>query len=422
MTLQAMKRCVLALMLVTAVACGAVAQTVVSHMHYANHAAPWHEWLQERALAFERLNPDIKIDLFVSTDGTGVNQLLAMGAGGTVPDVTELALVHGGTLAGMGFFRDLRPYIARDRLDTRMFPPVALEAVTWSNGELWGIPADLYVAPVFFNVDMYAEGGLANPNELGEAWTWDTLIEVGRKLSQDTNFDGHFDRKAITGWGGMWSHLAVVRQAGGLLFDRYKDPTESRFNTPEVEVAIQYLVDLYRTHGVLEDGHSGLTDGTSAVTLISGPTAITTLNELGVNFDVALQPKGPASRASYSVTASFQMPKGNKNPEAAWKWIKFLATETESMRNFVAKTSRLPAFLPVARNYQRFVIDPPKNIGLILESVLDPAAFHLPLGPLAKDALACLSTRRTQLMRGEIDVRSFLEDAHQRATAILSAR
>ena len=118
-------------------------------------------------------------------------------------------------------------------------------------------------------------------------------------------------------------------------------------------MAIQYLVDLYRTHGVLEDGHSGLTDGTSAVTLISGPTAITTLNELGVNFDVALQPKGPASRASYSVTASFQMPKGNKNPEAAWKWIKFLATETESMRNFVAKTSRLPAFLPVARNYQR---------------------------------------------------------------------
>lgn len=92
------------------------------------------------------------------------------------------------------------------------------------------------------------------------------------------------------------------------------------------------------------------------------------------------------------------------------------------MRNFVATTSRLPAYLPVARNYQRYVINPPNSIGRILESVLDPAAFHLPLGPLARDALATLNTRRTQLLRGEIDVRSFLEDAHQRATAILSAR
>ncbi len=422
MSIDGMKRAVLALAMVMAAACGAVAQTVVSHMHYTNHAAPWYEWLQERAVAFERLNPDIKIDLFVSTDGTGVNQLLAMGAGGTVPDVTELALVHGGTLAGMGFFTDLRPFIARDRVDTRVFPPVALEAVTWSNGELWGIPADLYVAPVFFNIDMFAEGGLANPNELGEAWTWDALVEAGRKLSRDTNYDGHFDVKAITGLGGMWSHMAIVRQAGGLLFDRYKDPTESRLNTKEVEVAIQWLVDLYRTHGVLEDGWNGLTEGTSAVTLVSGPTAITSLNEVGINYDVALQPKGPASRASYSVTASFQMPKGNKNPDAAWKWIKFLATESESMRNFVATTSRLPAYLPVARNYQRYVINPPNSIGRILESVLDPAAFHLPLGPLARDALATLNTRRTQLLRGEIDVRSFLEDAHQRATAILSAR
>ena len=100
-----MKRCVLALMLVTAVACGAVAQTVVSHMHYANHAALGMSGCRRGPWPLKGLNPDIKIDLFVSTDGTGVNQLLAMGAGGTVPDVTELALVHGGTLAGMASFQ-----------------------------------------------------------------------------------------------------------------------------------------------------------------------------------------------------------------------------------------------------------------------------------------------------------------------------
>ena len=97
-----------------------------------------------------------------------------------------------------------------------------------------GIPADLYVAPVFFNVDMYAEGGLANPNELGEAWTWDTLIEVGRKLSQDTNFDGHFRPQSHHGLRRHVESLGSRQTGRGLLFDRYKDPTESRFNTPEV--------------------------------------------------------------------------------------------------------------------------------------------------------------------------------------------
>ena len=40
MSIDGMKRAVLALAMVMAAACGAVAQTVVSHMHYANHAAP----------------------------------------------------------------------------------------------------------------------------------------------------------------------------------------------------------------------------------------------------------------------------------------------------------------------------------------------------------------------------------------------
>jgi maltose-binding protein MalE len=79
---------------------------------------------------------------------------MAMAAGGTLPDVTELALVHGGTFAGRGFFEDLRPFIGRDRVNTKVFPPVALEAVTWTNGVLWGLPADLYTVPAFFNRDM----------------------------------------------------------------------------------------------------------------------------------------------------------------------------------------------------------------------------------------------------------------------------
>lgn len=397
----------------------ATAQTTVTHMHYANHNPTWYEWLQERAAAFEALNPDIEIEFFVSI-GDGTDQLMSMAAGGTLPDVTELPLVHGGTFAGRGFFMDLKPFIERDPdVDLGLFAPIAPEALTWTNGEIWGLPADLYTVPVFFNKNMIAEGGLLNPNQMGDGWNWDAVVEYGRKLSRDTDGDGAFDRKAITGLSGMWSHMAVVRQAGGLLFDRYKDPSESRFDTPEVETAIQWLVDLYRIHGVLEDGWFGLSQGTSAIDLISGPSAINTLNDSGINFDVALQPKGPASRAAYSVVNSFQITRDSPNAEAAWRWIKFLATKPESMERFITATGRLPSLLSVAQNYGNFISNPPDQVGLILENVLDPASFHLPIGPKAREALSVLSSRRTPMVRGTLDVRSALEDAHRQAAAIL---
>ena len=400
----------------------ATAKTTVVHMHYANHGEAWLQWLRDREAAFEAANPDIDIEIIVSVDGTGVNQLRAMAAGDALPDVTEMALVYGAMFADEGFYLDLKPLIERDPdIDFGLFAPVTLDALTWTNGELWGLPADIYTVPAFFNIDMFAEAGLANPNELGEGWDWDALVEVGRKLSRDTDNDGVFDRKAITGLPGLWDHMDVVRKAGGMLFDRYKDPTQSRLNTPEVVGAIQWLIDLYRVHGVLEDGWFGVAQGTAAVGLTSGPSAVRSLNEAGIRFDVALQPRGPVSRASYTVTNSFQIIRTSQRAAEAWRWIKFLATEPESMERFAAITGRLPALLPVAQRYGEFVINPPEHINLILQTVLDPASYHLPIGARANEARSILNSYRSALVSGTMDVASALEDAHRRINALLGA-
>lgn len=397
----------------------ASAKTTINHMHYSNHDPRWYAWLQERAAVFETLNPDIEVEFIVSV-GTGVNQLLNMAAGGTLPDVTELALVYGGTFAGRGFFEDLKPFIDRDPdVNLDMFAPIAPEATTWSNGEVWGLPVELYTAPTFFNKNLVAEAGLPYPNEIGDDWNWDAVIDFGRKLSQDTNLDGEFDRKGLAGLSGMWAHMAVVRQAGGSLFDSYIDPQVSHFNTPEVETAIQWLVDLYSVHGVLESGYStAFSENTAGITFVSGPAGMPSFIEAGIDIDVALQPLGPESRAAYSVVNSFQIIKDSPNAEEAWKWIKFLATEIESVEKFVLSTGRLPALLSVARYYRDYVDNPPDNIELILLNVLDPASFHLPIGPNAEEARQLIPM--TPLTRGDIDVRSALEEAHRRATSILA--
>lgn len=402
-----------------AVSANVSAASTIVHMHYANHNPTWFNWLQERADVYEALNPDIEIEFIVAA-GTGVDQLLGMAAGGVLPDVTEFALSPGSTFADLGFFTDLRPFVERDpNIDLNMYPPIAPDATTWTDGELWGLPAEIYTAPVFFNKNLIEENGLAYPSDLGDDWNWDAVVEYGRKLSKDTTGDGQFDIKGLAGINGMWDHMAVVRQAGGSLFDTYKNPTKSLFNTPEVEMAIQWLVDLYRVHGVLHDGYStGFRSGETAITFVSGPSAIELNSESGVNFDIALQPKGPASRAAYTVVNSFQIIKDSPNTEAAWEWIKFLAAEDESMEKFVAATGRLPALLSVAQYYGDHINNPPDNIYSVLLNVLDPDAFHLPIGKYASEARGLLP--RAPLIRGEIDVRSALEEAHRRATAIFA--
>jgi multiple sugar transport system substrate-binding protein len=392
-------------------------KTVLTHLTYPNHGEPWQEFVRSQALAFERANPDIKIDLVV---GSGVSKFMTMVAGGVAPDITEFALVYGGTLAADGHFLDLRPFFARDRqVNLNHYAPIAIQAMTASDGAMWGFPADVYPASTYYDVDFFADAGLLTPSELGENWTWDTMLQAAKKLTRDTNRDGVVDFWGIGGGSGMWDHMAFVRQAGGTLYDRYVDPTESRLNEPAVERAMQWYADLYLTHGVIYNGWDGMTKRIAAMSLVSGPTAIESMQAAGVRVDVAPQPKGPANRGAYVAQNGFQIVESTKHPELAWEWVKFLIGTDEAISQFAQVTTRFPANMRVARRYRDFIDNPPPNIAAVLETAVDPASFHLPIGKNTSETRSILSSIRGPIVQGSLGVRMALEDAHRRINALL---
>lgn len=208
------------------------AQTVITHLSYPGHGDAWPNWVEERATAYERLNPGIEIEIMQSS-GNAVDHFVALRAGGTLPDVSEMPITHGARFASEEYFLDLKPFVERDNtISLDMFVPITVDALTWTDNSLWGLPADVYVVPTYYNKGFFAEAGLASPNDLGDDWNWESVVSSGKKLTRDTNNDGQPERIAITGFSGMWSHMDVVRKAGGQLYDRYKDPTESLLNTP----------------------------------------------------------------------------------------------------------------------------------------------------------------------------------------------
>jgi len=113
-------------------------------------------------------------------------------------------------------------------------------------GKFYGIPIWGGVCLMWYNVPMFAENALPRPVDLVKAnnWTWDTFLEVGRKLTADFNGDGQMDRFAIpqvsASWAPAWAPF--VWQAGGDMIG--EDGYTILVDSPETIAGLQFCVDL----------------------------------------------------------------------------------------------------------------------------------------------------------------------------------
>ena len=212
----------------------------VKLLHLGNdwHGSAWRKFVAERARVFEAQNPGVEIEII--TAGGLKETFLTMHAGGIIPDVTEFILLNGAEVASQGYFADLGPYFERDsEVSLDNYLPPSREALTWTDGSVWGFPIDLFITVSLYNPRHFVEDGLQNPNELGANWTWEALVDAGKKLTKDLDGDGINDRFGVVNTAHAWSYNTFVRQAGGKLYDRLKDPTSSNVLDPAVETGIQ---------------------------------------------------------------------------------------------------------------------------------------------------------------------------------------
>ncbi len=402
----------------------ALAESKLVHVFAAAHGAEHLSFLEARAREFEQANPGVKVELVAG--GDTLDKLLMMIAGGTPPDTSDFPLAHSGILALDGHLKDLTEFIRRDRdINLANYPQFTRDALSFDNGAMWGLPTDIILVPTFYNVSYFEEAGLLNPTQLGEDWTWDTLVKSAQKINRDTSGDGKIDRWGLGAGGAMSARAAFIAQAGGKLFDNYKNPRRSLLDTPAVAYAIQWFSDLYNVYGLLPLATYGsgrdLANGTCAIDLASTMTGINYAIAAGIRFDLAVQPKGPVNRAPNANQNSIQMLNKSNNPELAWKWMKHV-TGAESMQKYIGATGRLPAYLPVLQRYANYISNPPPNMmRAIAEVAMDPAAFHIPLGAKANQITTLLANQVFLLIRdGHIlPIDSKLKELHRQATAIL---
>jgi ABC-type glycerol-3-phosphate transport system substrate-binding protein len=411
------KICYLLLFVLFLCSAAGAKQVTLTYLMYVHHGNAYHQHIQDKAQAFERLNPGVKIDVIIGDHG----KFDTMKMGGVAPDIFDLPdYAH---LGPLGELVDLKPLLQRDGL-LKAYNPTVLESISSASGAIYTAPLYLSIAPTYFNRDLFAKAGLVTPDQLGTTWNWDTLFSYAKKLTVDADGDGTPESYGLDRpWGATWQHF--VKQAGGVFyeFDQFMQPLKSKWNTPQVEQGVEFTTRFYR-EGLTPHLRPGVDQtafyfwkGGTAINLGDALTIIGVyLKDAPLEWDVALQPRGPQGPATSVGCAGPNILSSTEYIAEAWAFTKYLVANRENAEDFSRATGLLAALLSAQTAYPVVAGIRDKNVAAIFEQTLYPGPRSI--GVLTRD----LSPRyidMTPVWSGRVPVRTHLEQIHSQTTAII---
>lgn len=284
---------------------------------------------------FEKANPGVKVEMRLLPDNLEQSYLVAHAAG-VGPDVAYM-------------WNEMMPgFVAKDIILPIDRFVTAEDKENYYNidytlfqGKRWGVPLFAGARVLYYNNQHFQEAGMTPPNN------WDEFRSAAKKLTKDDSGDGNPDR-----WGfrlgyhterygrlnDSWDPWFL--QAGGSWFS--EDGRQLQIDTQPAKDALQFLHSLvYEDESAFNGGTEGFSNGSLSM-YYSGISVGQRLLEQQPNFDlgvkVALKNK---AQKTWFATDYLVMFNTGKNPETAWKWMKF-ATSGPMMRRIHSEIMQLP--------------------------------------------------------------------------------
>jgi multiple sugar transport system substrate-binding protein len=296
------------------------------------------------AEAFHAANPDITVNVDVS-DWTAYWDKLQTGlAGGAAPDVFAMDGPLFPDYQSRDVLLDLKPLIDRDGYDTTQLAEQGVADFTTADGGQYGLPRDLNTIVLYYNKAMFDAAGIPYPDE---TWDWAKLTEVAKQLTKDEDGDGKPEQWGFytetTDMENFW--LSAVWQNGGDVLA--PDGKSTVLNTDQAAGGIQFLQDLIWKDKVMPDPAVSAETGDAfeqgqAAMEANGSWLVPTHTAAGIDFGVAPLPSGPAGRFTSVNPTGAVVYKGSQNPDAAWEFVKYLASPAAQ-----EQLMQLKASLPV---------------------------------------------------------------------------
>ena len=298
---------------------------------------------QEIVKAFHVAEPKITVNPVVSDWDTYWDKLQTGLAGGAAPDVFAMDGPLFPDYASRDVLLDLSSYIQAEGYPLTSLNELAVKDFTTADGKQMGLPRDLNVIALFYNKDLFDKAGVPYPDD---TWDWQKLVDVAKQLTKDTNSDGKVDQWGLytetTDMENYWSSL-VWQNGGDILAP---DGKSTVLDTDQAAGGLQFLQDLIWKDKVVPDPALFAETGDAfeqgkAAMEINGSWLVATDEAAGLKFGIAPLPTGPAGRATSVNPTGAVISKGTKSPDAAWAFVKYLASP-EAQQMIMALKASLP--------------------------------------------------------------------------------
>jgi multiple sugar transport system substrate-binding protein len=296
--------------------------------------------------SFEAVNPTIDVKVTVADWDTYWEKLLTGLAGGAAPDVFAMDGPLFPDYQARDVLLDLQPFVTRDGYDLGQLADQGVGVFKSADGAQYGLPRDLNVIALYYKKTMFDAAGIPYPDD---TWDWAKLVDVGKQLTKDADADGQTDQWGLyTETSDMENYwLSLVWQNGGTFFGA--DGKSTALTTPAAAGGIQFLQDLIYKDKVLAEPAIFAETGDAfeqglAAMEINGSWLVPTHEAAGLEFGIAPLPSGPAGRFTSVNPTGAVVYKGTKSPDAAWEFVKYLASPAAQ-----EQLMQLRASLPVSK-------------------------------------------------------------------------
>lgn len=390
---------------------------------------------QSCADAFTEANPHITVEIEqLGWDDYWTNIQTGMISGSNY-DVFTNHLAKYPEFAEKGQIVDIQSMVEEDGLDTSIYEGELADL--WSrDGARYGLPKDWDTISVVYNEDALSAAGI-DPSVFDE-WTWNpddggSFQEIVAQLTIDENGNNglspDFDNTKVEQYGLVMGMGDPYGQTGWSLFAastgwRFMDEPwgdQYHFDDERVIKTIQNLADLNLVHGfnVPEEEISSLNSETvfaagTAALMFHGSWMINWLaDNITFPFGFGHLPTGPEGRICMFNGLADSIWTGSENQDAAWEWVKFLASEEAQM--IVGQSAVVFPAIPAAAEAALAAF---QEKGLDVSPYLDQAqqedgTFLFPIADHASEYTSIMTAAMQAVALGESSAEEALPDANE---------
>ena len=188
--------------------------------------------MQALADAYHEKNPDVTIEVQVTSWDEYWTKLEAAAGAGNLPDVFWMHTNYILTYADNGMLADVTDIYDDDTYSH--YSEVSIANTMGSDGRMYGIPKDKDTVCLVYNKEMFDAAGVSYPDD---TWTWDDLTAASAQIYEKTGKYGYMayaDDQL-----GYWN---FVYQNGGYILN--EDKTAAGFDQPATIEAMEFYIGL----------------------------------------------------------------------------------------------------------------------------------------------------------------------------------